>query len=164
MSFKIQGKFKATSFAEIVEFMAGHNDMYLMLDIGYRSYNGTKKIYEAIVDTAKGNTDVLNRFIAGGHSINMMKAVAEVYDFPLLNLYFAAKASRQEALKEPEDFVAYCLENGVTSFSTSCATFGSEDMSLLSANLIGYVFTTDSSLDALKIHRQRFVVGTNFLR
>ena len=164
MSFTIQGKFKATDFADIVEFMSEHKDMYIMLDVNNRSYEGTKKIYEAIVAEAKGNTDVLNRFIAGGHTTQMMDAVADVYDFPLLNLYFANQETRQDSLKKPGDFVAYCRENGITSFSTSCATFKAEDISLLSDNLIGYVFTTDDPAEAAAIHKEGFVAGTNFLR
>lgn len=163
MSFTIQGKFKATSFAEIVDFMKEHSDMYIMLDVGNRSYAGTKKIYEQIVNTANGNADVLDRLIVGGHTTDMIEGVTAVYDFPLINLYFASAEERQDVLQDPQAFVDYCLEHGVTSFSTACTTFENEDIRLLTDRLIGYVFTTDDPEEAETIHKQGLIVGTNFL-
>lgn len=164
MSFTIQGKFKATSFSELVDFMARHKDMYVMLDINCRSYEGTKKIYEAIVKTANNNADVLNRFIAGGHTTDMIEAVEEVYDFPLLNLYYADKNSRQNEINTPENFVIYCSEHGISSFSVAYNTFTEENLDLLYENLIAYVFTVNDSVEAKKIHEKGLVVGTDFLR
>ena len=104
--------------------------------------------------------------IAGGHTTEMIEAVLEVYDFPLLNLYFADEETRQEELQDPKDFVDYCTKNGITSFSTSVSTFKNEDLSeLINSELISYVFTTDEEEEAAMIREKGgIVVGTNFLR
>ena len=90
-SFKIQGRYTANSFAELLDYMEEHRDMYLMVDAGHRSYADTQVYYEAIVEAADGRTQVLDRLIAGGQTTDMVKAAREVYDFPLINLYFDMK-------------------------------------------------------------------------
>lgn len=162
MGFTIQGRFKATSFAELLDFMEAHDDMFVMLDVGNRSFKATKKIYQAIVEAVGDRESILWHFIVGGHSTAAMNAVLEVYDFPIRNLYFSEDSKREEMLQKPEDFLQYCGEHGIQSFSVSCDRFIPE---LDIPDIISYVFTTDDEAEAKALFETGAnIVGTNFLR
>lgn len=166
MSFKIQGQFKASSFSNLVDFMETHTDVYVMIDIGSQSYENTKEIYQEILDVANKNDDILCRFIVGGHTTDMIAAVQEVYDFPLINLYYADVDHRPVEFDTPTNFIKYCKENNITSFSTSSTTASNEDISLLlESELISYVFTVNDVSEACRFFEMGVdVVGTDFLR
>ena len=165
-AFRIQGNYHATTFAELLDFMAEHEDMYLMLDGGTRDYKGTKLYYQAVVTTAAGRTNVLDRLISGGHTTEMMRAVRETYDFPLLNLYFSSNSAREAALRTPEQFIRYCEDNGILSFSVSKRVYTEETAAALEqSDLISYVFTTNDRAEAKALRKRGAdVVGSDFLR
>ncbi|SEP77751.1 Glycerophosphoryl diester phosphodiesterase family protein [Lachnospiraceae bacterium NE2001] len=165
MTFKIQGEYTATSFGELLDYMEDHTDMYLMLDAGHRTYEDTKKYYEKVVTEAGGRTDVLDRIIAGGQTTEMVKAAREAYDFPLINLYFDNDEKREEMIYDPEDFVKYCDEEGITSLSCDKDTFTGEAAKVLAdSDLIIYVFTINDSAEAEdKMSLGADMVGTDFL-
>ena len=165
LSFKIQGKFRTTTFADFLDFMEKHEDMYVMIDGGTRNYKDTKKLYNAIVKEAKGRTSVLNRLIAGGTSTKMITAVREVYNFPILNLYFNTDEKREKSIYNPKDFVKYCKKNGISSFSVSKETYTKEVAEVLdNSGLISYVFTINDE-EAEKDVRDigADIIGTDFL-
>jgi glycerophosphoryl diester phosphodiesterase len=166
MSFLIQGKFRATSFAELLDFMETHDDMFVMIDIGNRSYERTVKIYSAIVDAAQGREGVLQHMIAGGHTTEMISAVKETYAFPILNLYFADEGSREETLRDVKDFADYCEDHQILSFSTASSTYTEADAAIFRGrDLICYVFTTNDEAEAQRLFDLGAdVVGTDFLR
>lgn len=166
MNFEIQGQFKASSFSDLVDFMETHTDMYVMIDIGSQSYENTKEIYQAILDVADKNDDVLCRLIVGGHTTEMITAVREAYDFPLINLYYADIENRPTEFDTPTNFIKYCKENNITSFSTSSTTALSEDISLLlESELISYVFTINDESEAkVFLDMGVDIIGTDFLR
>ena len=165
MTFRIQGEYTATSFSDIVQFMKEHDDMYLMVDAGNRSYESTQKLYKMILDTCKNDYSVLDRIIAGGQTTDMMQAVKDTYDFPLLNMYYAGDDVREESIYSPEQFINYCNENGIISFSTAKETYNDYNgAALKEAGLISYVFTVnDSDEAALMKSYGADVIGTDFL-
>ena len=165
MSFRIQGRYKATSFEEILDFMGKHDDMYLMIDAGYRNYEDTMTFYQEVVRLADGRTDVLDRIIASGQTTDMVKAARMNYDFPLVNLYYNTDEKREEILSTPEKFVSYCEEYGITSFSVDKEVY-TEDVAkvLENSSLKSYVFTVnDSAEEKLLRSYGADVIGTDFL-
>lgn len=169
MSFTIQGKFRATSFADLIAFVQEHDDVYIMLDIGSRSRQATKKIYQAIVDETAQNDAVLQHFIVGGHTAAMIEAVKEVYDFQIINLYLADEEFRQEndpAWLDIESFADYCNEQGITSFSISADRFTADIAEITSRKgLISYVFTCNDEGEAAQLRESgATIIGTDFLR
>ena len=165
MNFRIQGEFKATSFGEVLDFMETHKDMYLMVDAGCRSYEDTKIYYHEIVKNAGGRTEVLDRLIVGGQTTEMVKAAKEEYDFPLVNLYYNSDEKREEIISTPEKFVAYCKENGITSFSVSSEVY-TEDVAraLEDSELTSYIFTVNDVEEADRFRSYGAdVIGTDFL-
>lgn len=104
---------------------------------------------------------MLARLIVGGHTTESIRAVKEVYDFELLNLYFAEDAKREKALAQPLDFVQWCEENDITSFSTTPDRIEPE---LIESSLISYVFTVNDEELAKDLRSAGVsVIGTDFL-
>ncbi|MBO4864926.1 MAG: hypothetical protein J5517_11225 [Eubacterium sp.] len=165
MSFRIQGWYKTASFSDLLDYMEQHKDIYVMVDGGHRSYEDTLEFYKAIKETAGDRTDVLDRLIAGGQTTDMVKAAREVYDFPLINLFFDSDEKREDALKTPEDFAKYCRENGISSFSAAKETFDGKNASLLEDDsLISYIFTVNDEEEEAKLRKAGAdVIGTDFL-
>ena len=149
MKLKVWEKYPTSSFKDLADFMAEHDDMFVMIDIQNRNVEDTKRLYRKMCDDARWNSDVLDRFIAGGWTSKMISACSDVYDFKILNLYWATKSQRE--FKEPEEFIRYCEDNGVTSFSTSTNRFNEENSqsvkALVDSGLIGYVFTINKEAD-----------------
>lgn len=145
MRCKVWGHYPTSSFQDLVDFMAQHDDLYVMIDIQNRSYADTKALYGKIYDVAyngMGGGSVLDRFIAGGWTSDMIRACRDVYDFKILNLYWAAESQRE--FKKAASFISYCKKNGITSFSTSTGRFKEDSRSieiLIASGLISYVFT-----------------------
>jgi glycerophosphoryl diester phosphodiesterase len=164
-SFKIQGRYTANSFAELLDYMEEHVDMYLMVDAGYRSYADAKACYEAIVEAADGRTQVLDRLIAGGRTTDMVKAAREAYDFPLINLYFDKDENRESIIYSAEDFVRYCDAESITSLSIAKEGFTEDVAKVISdSDLIIYVFTENDESEAEHIlSLGADMVGTDFL-
>lgn len=164
-SFKIQGRYTANSFAELLDYMEEHVDMYLMVDAGHRSYADAKAYYEAIVEAADGRTQVLDRLIAGGQTTDMVKAAREAYDFPLINLYFDKDENRESIIYSAEDFVRYCDAESITSISIAKEVFTEDVAKVISdSDLIIYVFTENDESEAEHIlSLGADMVGTDFL-
>ena len=165
MNFKIQGKYKATSFAELLDFMEQHTDMYVMIDAGHRSYKDTVEYYQAIVKAADGRTSVLDRMIAGGQTTEMVKAAREAYDFPLINLYFDKDEKREDIIYSPEAFADYCEKNDIISFSVAKEVY-TEDVAkrLEESSLISYVFTVNDETEEEKLRSYGAdIIGTDYL-
>ena len=165
MSFKIQGKYKATSFRELLDFMEQHTDMYVMVDAGHRSYEDTLKYYRSIVSEASGREQLLDRLIAGGQTTEMVKAAREAYDFPLINLYYDNDEKREEEIYKPEDFINYCLENDITSFSSAKEVYTEEVAAKLeNKDIISYIFTVNNKSEAEALRGYGAdIIGTDHL-
>lgn len=165
MNFKLQGKYRATSFADLLDFMEEHTDMYVMVDAGNRSYEDTQTYYQEIVKVADGRTEVLDRLIAGGQTTDMVKAAREAYDFPLINLYYPADDKREEIIYTPEKFAKYCKENDITSFSVAKEVYTQEVAEKLEkSDLISYVFTVNDPSEDKKLRSYGAdVIGTDYL-
>lgn len=166
MNFTIQGKFKATSFDELLDFMETHDDMFVMIDGNKRSYEDTVSFYTAIVDSAQGREDVLQHMIVGGQTTDMIDAVRAVYDFPLVNLYYDSDEKREKIIQDPEDFIQYCSDHQILSFSAAADTYTKEVSDILgNSDLISYVFTVNDEAQAQELFdRKTDIVGTDFLR
>lgn len=61
---KIKGKYTTMSFEDLVNYMKKYNNIYVMIDVGRKSYDETKKIYTEILNITK-NKKILNRLITG---------------------------------------------------------------------------------------------------
>ena len=182
MSFKIQRKYKATSFKELVSFMAEHTDMFVMIDGGERSYEDTKTFYSAVLNETrevvselsaestvdeenKMLDDVLSRMVVGGQTIEMLNAVKEVYDFPLINFYYNSDEKREGELCKPIDFIHYCDANGVSSFSVAKEVYDQQTAEALEkSTLMSFVFTVNDPAEEARIKAYGAdIIGTDYL-
>ncbi len=163
--FKIQGKYTAGTFSDLLDFMEEHEDMYVMVDAGHRNYEDTVIYYKAVVEAAGDRTDILDRLIAGGQTTEMVRAAREAYDFPLINLYYDSNEKRENILQKPEDFVRYCKENDIISFSTAKEYYTSDAAEVLEkSKLISYVFTVNEKTEEESLRNLGAdVIGTDFL-
>ena len=166
MKFNIQGHFRASDFSDLIEFMDKHDDMYVLVDVWNRNYTNTLTIYNAIVDSAGGNDSALEHLIVGGHTTDMIKAVKEVYNFKIYNLYFAEEKSRDKALYTPKQMIDYCKANKIQGFSVDANVF-TDDIAkqFKNSGLIIYVFTVNDEAKANHfLDVGASIVGTDFLR
>ena len=158
------GKYKASDIHELADFLEKHQDAYIMIDIGRANYTETKKIYRAIVREVNNNS-ILSRFIVGGHTTDAIMAVKETYDFSLYNLYYARDNIREDVIKTPYQFIRFCDENHISSFSIAAERFTdwlAEQFK--NAALISYLFTIDKNNEAGWYRvRGASVIGTNTL-
>lgn len=166
MKFQIQGKFRPSSFMDLLDFMKEHNDFFVMIDPSFRNYDETVKLYSEIVRLADENGDLLSHMIIAGQSTDMMKAAKSVYDFPICNLYFSPDSRREESIYNPQDFIQFCKDNGILSFSVSSLVYTEEYASQMKdSGLICYVFTINDEQEAKRFFDMGAdVVGTDFLR
>lgn len=164
MSSKIRGQYTTMSFKDLAEFIEENNDIYIMIDIGSKSYEETKKIYTKIVEDCNNNSKILQRLIVGGHTKSMIKAVKECYNFKLINLYWANDDKREESIKTKEKFVKYCKNNGISSLSISTDNYTDEFGEYMKKNnMIVYVFTENDEDKATQILQNADLVGTDFI-
>jgi glycerophosphoryl diester phosphodiesterase len=163
--FRIQGKYSAGSFSDLLNFMEQHDDMYVMVDAGHRNYEDTVKYYKAVVEAAGDRQDLLDHLIAGGQTTEMVKAAREAYDFPLINLYFDSDEKREEQLSTPEKFVKYCRDNDIISYSTAKEYFSEDNAKTLEkSDLISYIFTVNDKDEESELRsRGADIIGTDFL-
>lgn len=166
MSFRIQGEYTATDYKMLVAFAREHEDTYFTIDVGNRSYGATKEIYTLIVDEADQDEKVLDRFNVGGQNLDMLRAEKEVYDFPIMYLYYGDEESRENEVYSAEDFLKYCRDNDILCYATSQKIYKESNLNaLVNSDLIGFVYTIDDELEAKEILADGVdCVGTNFLR
>ncbi len=165
MSSKIQGKFTPLSFKDLTDFMNEHEDIYVMIDIGNKSYEETKEIYTKIVEDCNNDSKILNRLIVCGHTTEMIKAIKECYEFKLINLYWAEEDKREGKIKTEEKFIKYCKDYGITSLSTSTDIFTEKLGRLMKkSNIIVYVFTENDENKSKDILKNADLVGTDFIQ
>ena len=165
MNFKIQKDYTATSFKMLVEFMQEHPDMYVLIDAGYAGYEETYALYEGILRVCHDKS-VLNRLITGGHTKGSVDAQQRLYEFPLINMYYALKDIKEFEFGTDQEWINYCEEVGATSYSTAYETYiQNDDEHLKEADLYTYVFTIDDEQTAkLCLKRGADIIGTNFIR
>ncbi len=165
MSWKLQGKYNATSFVEILDFMREHKDIVLMLDSGLTEFEAAKTFYEAVLKEAGEDRSVLDRVMLSAGNEKVLAAGLEVYNFNLRNFYINKEELRAEELRTIEQIIAYCKKMGCQSCSVSIKVVN-EDISKAfnEAGLYLYAFTTNEQADADKLLNWGVTsVGTDFL-
>lgn len=164
MASKIQNKYTTMSFKDLADFIKNHEDIYVMLDLGRKSYKDTKEIYNKILEDCDYNDKILQHLITGGYTTGMIKAVKESYDFDIINLYWSAENKREKSIDTKEEFVEYCKKYGISSLSLSADRYTKEFGKYMKENdMIVYVFTEDDEIAAKKILKNADLVGTNFI-
>ena len=156
---KIRGKYTTNTFEELVEFMDEHKDVYVMIDLAKKSYEDTLEIYNKIVSIV-GDDDILQRFIVGGQTKDMVKAVKESYDFSIYNVAYS-----KEEFDGVDEFIEYCEKKSITSFGIASNGDRSElDELLEKTDMPSYVFTENDKDKADELLEKGVsVVGTDFL-
>ncbi len=165
MKCKSYGIYETSSFKQLCEYMANEGtELFVMIDIQNRNYDDTKRLYQKMYYIAGGNKNVLNHFIAGGWTTDMIRACKEIYNFPIINLYWADKSVRE--FEKEKDFVNYCKSIGVQSFSTSINRFSNKEYpKQLVDNLFSYVFTVNNEIDAEQyLMRGANIVGIDYYK
>lgn len=163
--FKIKNVYEPASFKDLVAYMKKHKDMYVMIDIGKRNYEKTKSLYLEIVEECEKDNNILQRFITGSHTKEMVKAIQDSYKFKLNNLYFSEIANQENDFKTINDFIKYCQQNNITSFSTSSDQFSKAvAKEFCDSKLISYIFTVNDKTEAKQYFKfGATIVGTDFL-
>lgn len=165
--YKIQGRYTPSSLKDLMNFMKEHDDAFFLIDLASKSYETTKKYYEDIVNTAKsiGDYTILQRFIVGGHTTDMLAAINEVYSFALYYLYLAPSKNRERSLYDIKSFMKYCKKKFIVNVSMSKETFLDEEVHrYIDPNLNYYIFTLNKQIEANKILSYgEFILGTDFL-
>lgn len=166
MAWKLQGKYKATSLAEILDFMREHKDVVLMLDSGLKEFEEAKQFYETLLKEVGGNRDVLDRVMLSAYNEKVLEAGLEVYDFKLRNFYINTEENRADGLKTTEEIITYCKKMGCQSCSVSTAVVTEElCKAFKEAGLYLYVFTTNDQEEADRLFSFGATsVGTDFLK
>lgn len=165
MSWEVQGKYKTADFTDLVNAMKKYKDIFVVLDLGNVSYEETLHTYQDIVALTNHDKSVLKRFIAGGQSVDMVKASRAAYDFDLMLLYLHAEKDRRGmGYESVEQFVSVCKENKVNIVSTADATYTSEVAEALAKqDLIRMVFTINDEQRCNQVIQTGAAVGTDFL-
>lgn len=165
MGSKIQGRYTATSFRDLAGFMRTHTDMFVLLDFADRSYQDTVTAYSEVVREAGRDDSVLQRFIVGGHTTDMIDAVKTTWHFTLYNLYLDVPQNRTGILKNLDDYIGYCRNNDISSFSTAVDTFTPQVAAKMrTSGLVSYVFTTNDKKEADSLRDLgATIIGTDFL-
>ena len=109
--------------------------------------------------------DVLGRMVVGGQTIEMLNAVKEVYDFPLINFYYNSNEKREGELCKPIDFIHYCDDNGVSSFSVAKDVYDQQTAQALEkSTLMSFVFTVNDPAEEARINAYGAdIIGTDYL-
>ena len=163
MNQKVAAKYTVMSFRNLYDFMENHKDMYVMIDIGKKSYEDTKEIYSQILVDCDYNENVLQHLIVGGQSMEMIKAVKDVYDFKLINMYCGAEENRDEQLRDLDNFIEFCKNENVLSISIKDTNYTKDIADKFHKNnLKVYVFTVNESDDIDK-YKDADILGTDFL-
>lgn len=164
MATKIKDKYTTLSFKDLVDFIKKHNDIYVMIDLGSKSYDETKKIYERIVEECENDDKILQRLVVGGQTTSMIEAVKDTYDFKLINLYWASDDKREKQVYSKKDFVSYCKKNNITSLSVSITNYSNSFARYMKKNgIIIYVFTENDKKEAENILKIADLVGTDYI-
>lgn len=164
MATKIKDKYTTLSFKDLVDFIKKHNDIYVMIDLGSKSYDETKKIYERIVEECENDDKILQRLVVGGQTTSMIEAVKDTYDFKLINLYWASDDKREKQVYSKKDFVSYCKKNNITSLSVSISNYSNSFARYMKKNgIIIYVFTENDKKEAENILKIADLVGTDYI-
>ncbi len=159
LSENIKDKYTTNSFSDLVEYMKEHDDVYVLIDIGDKDYDETLEIYKMIVKEVNSD-DVLQHFIVGGQSKDMIKAVKKAYDFMIVNASYS-----EEKFGNVDKFLKYCEKEDITSYGIATDSDRDDlDKLLDKSDLISYVFTENEEKEAKKLlDKGVSVVGTDFL-
>ena len=164
MSWRIQGRYQPLDFEMLADFIRAHPDTHVLADVWSQDFEGTKAVYTAMCEACGYDEAVLCRIIAGGHTQEMIRAVKEVYDFPILNLYFSDEMIDDTFTQE--DFITYCKSQGIQSFSCADSYCTAERLAgFEGSGLISYVFTVDDPERARVLKTLGVdIVGSDVLR
>lgn len=150
MSWRIQGRYQPLDFAMLGCFIKAHPDIFVLADVWAQDYDSTKAVYTAMCEACGYDELVLSHIIAGGHTQDMIRAVKDVYDFPILNLYYSDEMINDDFTAQ--DFADYCKSQGIQSYSCSDEYCTVDNYGLLEdSGLISYVFTVDDKERASKL-------------
>jgi glycerophosphoryl diester phosphodiesterase len=166
LSAKIFNEYTTLSIRDFLDLMQTHQDIFVMVDYGNKSYDETLKVYRKIVEKSNNNRQILNRILAGGQTPDMVRAARDAYPFPLINLYLAKEERRPSEIKEFADFLEYCIANDVTSISLAKDNYNSSQIKKVLKNDIEvFLFTIDDVSEANTIleSNPEVVIGSNKL-
>jgi glycerophosphoryl diester phosphodiesterase len=148
LSYKICGWYTPTSFSALVEFMEEHRDVLILLDFWDCSPEELRERYSVIIAECKNCDDVLERFIAGGHTTEGISIVRSIYNFKYVNLYMPSKKEVKELYGDFDGFFNVCITAKISSFSTSVKKFNAleeeERLKLLGLGIHSFLFTENN--------------------
>ncbi len=162
---RFHGIYHPLSFLDIIQFIDIHRDTFFMIDSRKIDYDETKRVFQAIVSDAGNRDDLLRHLIVSGYTIEMIRAIRDVYDFPFVNMYLARESEREPQIKEIDDFFRYCCNNRIFSFSTDKSRYEENVCNCARENkMISYVFGINQEDEITSFMREdNIVIGTDFL-
>ena len=112
MDFKIQYKYTASDFDDLVKFMKKNKDVYVCLDLGFSEPKALEDMLKIIVK--KSNKDLLNRFIIYIYNDEMLNVTSKYNDI--------------------NEFIDYCKTNNINIISSTLSGINKEKVDLLHDN------------------------------
>lgn len=135
------------SFEDFIIWMREHEDTWCLLDIKLCDYEEAKYIAESIIKIVDDEA-FLSRLVISARTSDMMRGYSDVYDFPYKHLLYASDSVRDESIYEAEDFLKFCSQYNVSSFSIAVADYTKELADKLqSTGLKTYVYMVENSYD-----------------
>ena len=159
MKYKIQDKYTATSYKDLIDFMNNNKDTYFLFDIGNNNDATISKVLKLLKQQTPKK--LYKRIIIHVYNDEMLKLVKKNSDFKLINILYIKRN-----YNSVEDFIEYCNKNNITSFSTVISNINKEDAKVFNeSNLISIVNEVNDMnkvkmLDSMGID----LIGTDFLR
>lgn len=150
LKYRIGNNYTPMTLSKFIDWMEQNQNAYVLFDIKLCDYQTAKKIANEIVrDT--NDKEILSRIVMSARTTDMMRAYTDVYDFPWLHMLYADDSIREESIGTPKDFLKFCKEYGVTSYSIPAETYTNELAKQLDATgLKCYVYMVQNSYDAAR--------------
>ncbi len=159
MNYSVGANYTTMSFEDFVEWVKTHEDIHCLLDIKLCTYEEAKYIAESIYRTV-GREELLTHFVMSARTPDMVKGYSDTYQFPYMHLLYASDSERDVSIYEVADFLDFCSQYGISSFSIEAGDYTKEVADKLQVtDLKTYIYMVENSYDI-----QRFMdMGADFM-
>lgn len=116
-SWKIYGQYTTMTLEDLIAWMRRHKDVCFFFDVKEADYAESTQIVERIKAAVGNKKKLYDRIVFSARNTEMIQAYREAGCFKWLHLWMAPEEKREDEIFTPEAFIAFCRENGVSSWS-----------------------------------------------
>ena len=147
-NYRIGNDYTPITLTDFINWMQQHQDVYVIFDIKLCDYKTANTIANKILISVN-DKQMLSRMVMSARTTDMMRGYSDAYSFPWLHMLFADDSVREESIYTAEDFLRFCKEFNVSSYSISASMYTKELANKLdTTGLKCYVYMVQSSYDA----------------